>query len=214
MASLLSQLQQGCAQLQALDHWHEESFRAEAAVLLAFTREQEPQLVLTKRSMRLSSHKGEVALPGGKIDPVDRDIVETALREAEEEVALPRAKVQVLASLDPMVTRFGVKVTPVVGLIDPQQPLVPCPDELDSVFKVPLSFFLADQRLRTDCGTLHGHQIAVPAWQWQRYEIWGVTAVILVNFMNRVLGADIATGIEQLAQATDGRVTPKDWIAR
>ena len=213
MATLLQQLRAGFHDLSPLDYWHEQSWRAEAAVLLAFTREADPQLVLTKRSMRLSSHKGEVALPGGKIDPTDRDVIETALREAEEEVFLPRERVEVLGHLDPMVSRFGVKVTPVVGLIEPEQALSPNYDELDSIFKVPLSFFVADKRLRTDRGTVSGFEVAVPAWQWQQYEIWGVTAVIMVNFMNRVLGANISTGIEQLAQETDGRVTPKDWIA-
>lgn len=211
--TMLARLRQQMAALRPVDHWHEASFRAEAAVLLAFTDEPDPQLILTRRADHLKSHRGEVALPGGKLDPTDASCVATALRESEEEIALPPAAVEVLGELDPMVTRFGVKVTPVVGVIAPDVPLVPNPDELDSIFRVPLSFFLRDERTRTDRGTVNGHSVAVPCWHWQGYEIWGVTAIILVNFMNRVLGQHISTGIEQLAQKTNGRITPADWLS-
>lgn len=210
---MIARLRQQMAVLTPVDHWHEASFRAEAAVLLAFTDEPDAHLVLTRRANHLKTHRGEVALPGGMIDPVDVSPVAAALRESEEEIALPRGAVEVLGELDPMVTRFGVKVTPVVGIIAPDVPLIPNPDELDSIFRVPLDFFLRDERSRTDRGTVNGHSVAVPCWHWQGYDIWGVTAIILVNFMNRVLGKHIDTGIEQLAQKTQGRITPADWLS-
>lgn len=211
--TMLARLRQQMADLQPVDHWRETSFRSAAAVLLALTDEPQPQLVLTRRAAHLKTHRGEVALPGGKIDPTDASVVAAALRESEEEIALPPSAVEVLGELDPMVTRLGVKVTPVVGIIPPVIALTPNPDELDSIFRVPFEFFLRDERSRTDRGTVNGHSVAVPCWHWQGYEIWGVTAIILVNFMNRVLGQHISTGIEQLAQKTNGRITPADWLS-
>ncbi len=211
--TMLARLRQQMADLQPVDHWRETSFRTAAAVLLALTDEPQPQLVLTRRAAHLKTHRGEVALPGGKIDPTDASVVAAALRESEEEIALPPSAVEVLGELDPMVTRLGVKVTPVVGIIPPVIALTPNPDELDSIFRVPFEFFLRDERSRTDRGTVNGHSVAVPCWHWQGYEIWGVTAIILVNFMNRVLGQHISTGIEQLAQKTNGRITPADWLS-
>lgn len=209
---MLDKLRQGMKALQPVDHWSASTFRGEAAVLLAFTDEPDTQLILTRRSDRLKSHRGEVALPGGKVDKTDRDFIATALRESEEEIALPPSAVEVLGELDPMVTRFGVKVMPVVGVIAPDIPLMANPDELDSIFRVPLSFFLRDERTRTDRGTVDGHAVAVPCWHWQEYEIWGVTAIILVNFMNRVLGQNIQTGVELLAKKTNGMIMPEEWL--
>jgi len=209
---MLDTLRHGMKALQPVDHWRGTTFRAEAAVLLAFTDERETQLILTRRADHLKSHRGEVALPGGKVDANDSNFIATALRESQEEIALPPTAVEVLGELDPMVTRFGVKVMPVVGVIAPDILLTPNPDELDSIFRVPLSFFLRDERLRTDRGTVNGHSVAVPCWQWQGYEIWGVTAIILVNLMNRVLGQTICTGVELLAQHTKGQIMPEEWL--
>ncbi len=209
---MINRLRQGMENLQPVDYWRETTFRTEAAVLLAFTNEPEPQLILTRRADHLKSHRGEVALPGGKVDASDQNFIATALRESQEEIALYPDDVEVLGELDPMVTRFGVKVMPVVGIVAPDVKLAPNPDELDSIFRVPLSFFLRDERLRTDRGTVNGHTVAVPCWQWQEYEIWGVTAIILVNFMNRVMGQSISTGVEALAQYTQGQIMPEEWL--
>ncbi len=209
---MIKQLRQRLPNLNPIDHWALGHMGQEAAVLLALTDEAEPHIILTKRAQTLSRHSGEVALPGGMIDRQDDSLFATALRESREEIDLNPSAVEVLGALDSMVTRFGIKVTPVVGIVPAVVLLAANPAEIDCIFRVPLDFFLRDQRLRTDCGTVNGHQIAVPCWDWQGHHIWGVTAIILVNFMNRVLDRDISTGIEALAQATHGTAVPQDWM--
>ncbi|KUJ81702.1 coenzyme A pyrophosphatase [Microbulbifer sp. ZGT114] len=162
-----------------------------AAVLLALTDEADPQVILTLRSQHLSTHSGEVSLPGGRWEPGDRSLKHTALRETEEEIGLPPEEVRVLGPLWPRTTRWDVRVTPWLGIISPQVSLSPNPGELDAIFRVPLSFFLEDPRIRTDRIVIDEHAIYLPAYQFQDYEIWGFTAGILTEFLTRVLGARI-----------------------
>ncbi|MCX2779893.1 NUDIX hydrolase [Microbulbifer thermotolerans] len=162
-----------------------------AAVLLALTDEPDPQVILTKRSANLSTHSGEVSLPGGRWDETDPSLEYTALREAEEEISLPAECVRMLGPLWPRTTRWQVHVTPWVGVISPDIPLKPNPGELDAIFRVPLSFFFADPRIRTDRITIDKRNIYLPAYQYRGYEIWGFTAGVLTEFLVKILGAPI-----------------------
>ncbi|WP_444898212.1 CoA pyrophosphatase [Microbulbifer sp. SSSA005] len=162
-----------------------------AAVLIALTEEPDPQVILTKRSANLSTHSGEVSLPGGRWDATDPSLQFTALREAEEEVSLPMDDVRVLGPLWPRTTRWQVHVTPWVGIISPDIQLFPNPGELDAVFRVPLSFFLADPRIRTDRIIIDNQEIYLPAYMYENYEIWGFTAGVLTEFLVKILGATI-----------------------
>ncbi|QFT54086.1 putative NUDIX hydrolase [Microbulbifer sp. THAF38] len=162
-----------------------------AAVLIALTEEPDPHVVLTKRADTLSTHSGEVSLPGGRWDATDPSLQYTALREAEEEVALPMSQVRMLGPLWPRTTRWQVHVTPWVGVIPPDTHLSPNPGELDAIFRVPLSFFLADPRIRTDRVTIDDQPIYLPAYQFGDYEIWGFTAGVLTEFLVKILGAPI-----------------------
>ncbi|SHF98760.1 8-oxo-dGTP pyrophosphatase MutT, NUDIX family [Microbulbifer donghaiensis] len=162
-----------------------------AAVLLALTDEADPEVILTKRSANLSTHSGEVSLPGGRWDDTDPSLEYTALREAEEEIGLPADQVRVLGPLWSRTTRWQVHVTPWVGVISPDAELTPNPGELDAIFRVPLSFFLADPRIRTDRVTIDKRAVYLPAYQYRGYEIWGFTAGVLTEFLVKVLGASI-----------------------
>lgn len=159
---------------------------AEAGVLVALTDEERPQVVLTRRAVHLSTHKGEVAFPGGKRDPDDQSIIMTALREAEEEVALARSRVRVLGELDQVVSRFGYLVTPVLGLIPANEPLMANPDELDAVFKVPLSHFQLPPSRYFESG-----QIRIPSYDFNGFHIWGLTAMMIAEMMNHLWDCDI-----------------------
>ena len=160
---------------------------AQAGVLVAITDEADPRVLLTRRAGHLSTHQGEVAFPGGKRDEQDDSIIVTALREAEEEVALTPSQVQVVGELDQVVSRFGYLVTPVLGIIQPQQQFVANTSELDAVFQVPLSHFRNPPSQYFERGTLR-----IPSYDYQGFHIWGLTAMMIAEMMNHLWDCDIS----------------------
>ena len=155
----------------------------EAAVMLPIVgREPELHVLLTQRTAHLSDHAGQISFPGGRVEPEDRDREETALREMEEEVGLPRSRVTVLGRLPGYEIPSGFRITPIVGWIEPPFELKPDPFEVESVFEAPLSHFLdLDRYLRREYHFRgrHRHYLAIP---YQGRYIWGATAAMLHNF--------------------------------
>lgn len=162
-----------------------------AAVLLALSDEDDPQLLYTLRSNKVSSHGGEVAFPGGMQEKIDASLEETALRESEEETGLLRTEVKMLGSLDTTVSRFNISVTPFVGVIPSDVNINSDSAEIDACFKVPLSFLLEDKRHRNDLVERENESFYMPAYKFNSYIIWGLTAMITVNFLNLTLDAGI-----------------------
>ncbi|NVK42070.1 MAG: CoA pyrophosphatase [Oceanospirillaceae bacterium] len=158
--------------------------RPQAGVLIALTDESDPKVILTRRASHLSTHQGEVAFPGGKQDNTDPDLLFTALREAQEEVGLDPALVDVIGPLGQVMSKHQLQVTPWVGVVPGGVRLEPNPHELESLFQVPLSFFLEDRRQRTDVINFRGMTHYVPAYQYGDYIIWGLTAYMLVELLN------------------------------
>jgi 8-oxo-dGTP pyrophosphatase MutT (NUDIX family) len=163
----------------------------EAAVLIAVTQSKRPRLLLTRRADGLSSHAGEVALPGGKRDRSDASLLDTALRETAEEVGLPPTEARIIGRLKSFESKFGLDVTPFVGLIPEDLPLVINRQELDALFYVPLSFLLGDPRSSTDRIVRRGEIYLAPVYIYQGHKIWGLTSRILVEFLNVGLDAGI-----------------------
>ncbi|MFK7159430.1 CoA pyrophosphatase [Marinospirillum sp. MEB164] len=163
----------------------------EAAVLVAITQAAEPEIILTQRAAHMSTHAGQVAFPGGKRDPQDLSLEQTALREAQEEVNLPPEDVQLLGRLSDVISLHGMKVTPYVGLVPDQLVLTPCCQELASVFRLPLSWLLDDPRTHTDVIQLAGQRIYIPSYTYQQYRIWGLSALILTELLQQGLGLDM-----------------------
>jgi 8-oxo-dGTP pyrophosphatase MutT (NUDIX family) len=160
---------------------------AQAAVLIALTDDNDnPELILTQRSKDMPSHSGEVAFPGGKADAIDRDAIDTALRETHEEVGIAPALVSVIGQMDQVVSRFGYLVTPIIGVVPKDVELIPDPRELSSVFRVPLRYFI-DETPRTD----QFGEWFMPAWHYQGYRIWGLTAMIISEMLNGIYDTDI-----------------------
>ncbi len=162
-----------------------------AAVLLALTDETEPRVILTQRAMHMPTHQGQVAFPGGKVDDTDADEVATALREAEEEVALNPQQVTIVGPMGQVYSRHGFVVTPIVGVVPATviEELTPDPGELDHVFAVPVEFFLNDTPYMRPVEMLPGH-FQVPTFQYGDFTIWGMTAFVLAEFLNHVYDAD------------------------
>ncbi|MGE6791494.1 8-oxo-dGTP pyrophosphatase MutT, NUDIX family [Pseudomonas guineae] len=158
----------------------------EAAVLVPITRSDEPEVVLTLRASGLSTHGGEVAFPGGRRDPEDADLVETALREAEEEIGLPPGLVEIIGPLSTLVSRHGIQVTPYVGLVPDFVEYRPNDGEIAAVFAVPLAFFRDDPRETTHRIDYLGRSWYVPSYRYDEFKIWGLTAIMLVELVNLV----------------------------
>jgi len=159
---------------------------ADAAVLIAVTAEPEPEIILTVRASHMRSHPGEVAFPGGRRDAADRSLLETALRESREEIGLEPGCVEILAAGRQRTSRFGVRVYPFVGLVPPDVRLAPNAEELDEVFRVPLAYFLRRENLRVQRVVDEGREMDIAWYPWGERQVWGMTAVMLVDLLNTV----------------------------
>jgi 8-oxo-dGTP pyrophosphatase MutT (NUDIX family) len=162
------------------------SQRLPAAVLVGFREGVQPRLVLTVRNDNLQAHAGQVAFPGGRSDPGDGDALATALRESEEEIGLDRALVTPLGYLDRFETISGFCVTPVVAKIAAEAQLYPAPDEVAEVFEVPLAFLLEPANLRRYTMEFRGHQRPMVEFIHGGHRIWGATAAMLYNLLQRM----------------------------
>lgn len=143
-------------------------------------------ILLTKRSSMLKHHPGQVACPGGKVDPEDRGVVDAALREAEEEVGLARSSVRVLGTLPSHLTVTAFEVTPVLAIAD--APFTPVPEtgEVTEAFFVPFAHVMTPENYRVESRRWRGMPRYYYAVPWGPYYIWGATARILRGLAERV----------------------------
>jgi 8-oxo-dGTP pyrophosphatase MutT (NUDIX family) len=158
---------------------------AQAAVLVAVTDRAEPGLILTVRREHMRTHAGQVAFPGGRVDPGE-DPIAAAVREAHEEIGLDPKYVEIVDAIDPYRTVTGFVVTPVIAAIPPDLPLEPHEHEVADWFEAPLDFLLdpANQQLRSALfqgETRHYYEI-----MWNERRIWGATAAMIVNLSRRL----------------------------
>lgn len=158
-------------------------------MLLALTAPGPPEVVLVKRAEHLNSHRGQVALPGGMWDPGDASLLDTAIRESEEEIGLPPDRVALIARLPRRETRAGVPVTPYLASIPRDIELRPDPRELDAVFRVPLGYLLDETNLVSDRFEIADQWQELPCYRYRGYRIWGFTFQVLVHFLNAALDA-------------------------
>ena len=166
---------------------------SEAAVLLVLLRDgPKEKILLTRRSLGLREHSGEVAFPGGKHDDEDSSLYRTALREGFEEVGLTERMVVYRAELDAHYTRKGARVAAFVVDVRKQPDLVLCEAEIESSKWVPVSIFQQDLRCKTHIFRHMGQEYWAPVYRYEDYEIWGFTARVMVSFVNKFYGGQVA----------------------
>ncbi len=155
-----------------------------AVLLLLYAKEGAYHVLLNKRSELVEHHKGEISFPGGARDPEDRDFLDTALRETEEEMGVKRGDVTILGELDDIVTRsnFGVRVY--VGTIPYPYPFQPSQDEIAEVLEVPLSVLQDPANLRQDARWVDNQLTTSYAYACGEHLVFGATATILEQFLD------------------------------
>ena len=177
-----------------LNNSEKPSGQPQASVLIAILNygkfTEAPEIIYTQRSSNLSTHSGEVSFPGGKADKTDKNLYETALRESNEEVSLKSKDVTELGKLNYLISRHKIEVNPFVASVDKPQSLKPN-EEIQDIFTVPLNFLLDKENIQRESIERHGSVWQVPTWNIKNQKIWGLTAMITVNFLNVCFDANI-----------------------
>lgn len=174
----------------ALELWEDqrlaggETFRP-AAVLVALTERAEPGMLLLHRPSTMRAHPGQIAFPGGGIDPGETPVV-AALREAHEELGIDPAQVRVIGSSDVYKTHSGFEITPVLAVVPPDIEIVPNPHEVAEWFEAPASFVLDPANHQQQWVEWEGDQRAYNEIIWGKHNIWGITAALIVNLSRRL----------------------------
>lgn len=186
-----------------------------ASVLIPiFEQNGQLYLLLTQRSSALRSHSGHVSFPGGKADDSDKDEVETALRESYEEIGLSYDDVTILGRLDQIISKNFLLVTPIVGLIPNDFFPTPNPSEIDSLFNVPLEFFMQETNHRSFLSK-HSRSFLMHHFYYDDYDIWGLTASLILRFLEigcefipeyEVYHPSIPTWIESTQNFSDEKI--------
>lgn len=158
-----------------------------AAVLVAVVDRPSPTVILTVRPETMRQHPGQVSFPGGRIDPGDDGPVAAALREAEEEIGLPPAAVEVIGVADRYRTITGFEVTPVIGIVPPGLSLTAHPREVADVFEAPLDFLLDPANQLQREAMFRGRMRTYYEIPYQGRQIWGATAAMIVNLSRRLV---------------------------
>ncbi len=169
-----------------LDHIAPDGYRMAAVLVPIIDRPGEASVLLTRRSADMPSHAGQIAFPGGKMEDQDATIVDTALREAQEETGLAPELVQPLARLDSYHTRTGFRIVPILGVVAPGFTLVPDAREVEDVFEVPLQFLMNVANHQRHSMEWQGRQRYFYAMPYGERYIWGATAGILRMMYERL----------------------------
>ena len=164
-----------------------------AAVMVGVTDRADPGVLLTHRPLEMRQHAGQVAFPGGKLDPGE-DAIAAALRETHEELGISPAHIKVIGASDRFVTGTGYDITPVLGCLPADLPIVPNPSEVSDWFEAPLHYIL-DPANRVRKQTLYRGQMRdYTEIVWEGHRIWGITAAIIENLSSRLAWEGLADG--------------------
>lgn len=171
----------------AIDHIDLTKPKRKAAVLIPIIeRSSETTVILTKRSHELPTHAGQISFPGGTYEEQDKDAIDTALREADEEIGLKHDQVKVLGLLDPYFTVTGFQIAPILGTITSSFEAQTNPQEVVEIFEVPLSFLMSKENHHKHSLMWQGKKRYYHAMPYKNYYIWGATAGIIHNLYERL----------------------------
>lgn len=191
MASLADQLRRalGSAPSQAPLEGDCPDLRAnacrEAAVLIAVTEREQPGVLLTLRREHLRTHAGQIAFPGGRVEPGE-NATGAALREAQEEILLDPAAVELIGTIERYRTVTGYVITPVLGVVPPELPLEPHEGEVAELFEAPLSYLLDPSNQLQRTALFGGRVRHYYEINWDGRRIWGATAAMIINLSRRL----------------------------
>ncbi|KAJ8761511.1 hypothetical protein K2173_001646 [Erythroxylum novogranatense] len=177
------------------------------------------RVILTKRSSRLSTHSGEVSLPGGKADESDKNDGETATREAKEEIGLDPSLVNIVTALEPFLSKHLLRVVPIIGLLSDRKKFKPTPNpaEVETVFDAPLEMFIKDENRRVEEREWMGDKYLIHFFDYEtgnkKFLIWGLTAGILIKVASVVYLRPPAF-LEQNPKFKFPRVVDNDTVIR
>ena len=165
----------------------EKKFRSSAVICLIFCENNELNILLTKRSESLVNHSGEISFPGGKIENVDKSPLEAALREAKEEIGVPKKDIRILGQLDEIVTGTGFHITPYVGILITTENIEINFNEVSEIIKLPFQIIL-NKKNHIQLSKKF-ERIKYNFWKikYLDHNIWGATASILVGFANKII---------------------------
>ena len=183
---MLNKIRQGLAEHKPLKNLQ---INKQASVLIPLLEsEGELFVLLTQRSEKLRSHAGQVSFPGGKQDTQDENSLETALRETFEEIGLNKKNIEIIGTLDQILSLHYYLVTPFVGLIPENFVSIPNADEIEAVFKVPLTFFMNGDNHWTEEFKTPIATVLVHHFNFQDFDIWGLTAKLILRLLEIGLG--------------------------
>lgn len=157
-------------------------YRKASVLILLVNKNNSPHVILTLRTNSVSTHKGQVSLPGGGFDNTDKDFLFTALRETHEEIGVPPKKIQILGEFDDYISLAGFEVHVYAGTTDYPLDYDLSADEIDTILEVPLSLFRNKEYTKCDKIQHKGKEVPIYYYDWQGTSIWGMTARILTDF--------------------------------
>ena len=175
-------------------------FTSSAVLFSIIPHDNKPyELILIHRTNRGTKHRGEMSFPGGKFEEIqDNSLKDTALRETEEEIGVPRSKIKLIGCLDDFPTMTRYIVTPYVGVINKNQILVKQEREVQEIVKIPIEFFVKKVNFKEQVVDLHGSKFPIFYFNYRQtgtkkvYTVWGATAYMISNFIERVYDLEIS----------------------
>ncbi|MFX1235106.1 MAG: NUDIX hydrolase [Promethearchaeota archaeon] len=169
-------------------------FTSSAVIFSIIQYDNKPfELILIHRTERGSRHRGEISFPGGKFEPdKDKNLRDTALRETEEEIGVPRDKIKIIGCLDDFPTMTKYIITPFIAIIDKNQKLVKDDREVQSILKIPIDFFILKKNFKEQAISIENKKFPIFYFNYfdptskKNYTIWGATAYMISNFIEKI----------------------------